>query len=260
LLQLRATTIPIFQQSVLQWQRDYFEAKLEFTPATLITKADQECQVLQHAGQWVETIDPSVMAMQAMFQATKTQSVDLLQTLAANFSQISQRQRDSVRSSKYPASLSSSRAPAPTSHPTWLSYPPKDLEDVKHYNGRYWHWCTKCGKDGRWVCTHTDATHGQPSRFSSPTPTSSHPSALLDMNHGLRGRSRSPAWHQQDHYGSHRPRGHSRSRSRSPTWSGMSSASTSPRHHVSWQEPAPLTPVTKLSLLDSISAFMDDEV
>jgi len=68
LLQLRSTTIPVFQQTILAWQRNYFEGTLQLTPTTLVTKADQECQVLQHAGQWVETIDPSVVAMQALLQ------------------------------------------------------------------------------------------------------------------------------------------------------------------------------------------------
>jgi hypothetical protein len=65
LLQLRATTIPTFQQAVLKWQRDYFEGVLTLTPSNLVTKVDNECQILTHAGQWVETIDPSIIAMQA---------------------------------------------------------------------------------------------------------------------------------------------------------------------------------------------------
>ena len=63
LLQLRSTTIPIFQQSVLQWQRNYMENKLALMPSNLVTLADEECQVLKHSSQWVETIDPSVAAM-----------------------------------------------------------------------------------------------------------------------------------------------------------------------------------------------------
>jgi hypothetical protein len=69
-LQLRHTTIPMFQQAVLRWQRKYMENSLKLNPSTLVTLADEECQVLKHSSQWVETIDPSVTAMQALFQTT----------------------------------------------------------------------------------------------------------------------------------------------------------------------------------------------
>jgi hypothetical protein len=94
LLQLRSTTIPIFQQSVLKWQRNYMENKLALTPSTLVTLADEECQVLRHSNQWVETIDPSIAAMQAMLQTNTAGSKQFLQTLSANFSEISKRQND----------------------------------------------------------------------------------------------------------------------------------------------------------------------
>jgi hypothetical protein len=58
LLQLRSTTIPLFQQSVLKWQREYMESSLALTPSSLLTLADEETQILKHSGQWVETIDP----------------------------------------------------------------------------------------------------------------------------------------------------------------------------------------------------------
>jgi hypothetical protein len=70
LIQLRTTTIPVFQQLVLTRQREYMENKLKFNPSSLATLADQECQVLKHANQWLEMIDLSVAAMQ--FKQIKT--------------------------------------------------------------------------------------------------------------------------------------------------------------------------------------------
>jgi hypothetical protein len=32
--------------------------------------ADEECQILKHSQQWVETIDPSVVGLQALLQTT----------------------------------------------------------------------------------------------------------------------------------------------------------------------------------------------
>jgi len=80
LQQLCSTNIP-FQQTILQWQREYFENKLKLTPPLLLTKADQECQILMHTGQWVETIDPTITAMKATLQATNEKSGELLKLL-----------------------------------------------------------------------------------------------------------------------------------------------------------------------------------
>jgi hypothetical protein len=94
-LQLRSTTIPVFQQTVLLWQREYFNNKKpDLTPALLVHDANEECQILQHAQQWVETIDPSVTAMQAMLQSTKTTSAQVFQNIAANLTEFHRRQRD----------------------------------------------------------------------------------------------------------------------------------------------------------------------
>ncbi len=44
--------------------------------------ANQECQVLKHANQWVETIDPSIVTMQALFQTSKEGSANFFKALA----------------------------------------------------------------------------------------------------------------------------------------------------------------------------------
>lgn len=131
LLQLRSTTIPMFQQSVLKWQREYFENTLALTLSSLISKADKECQILWHAGQWVETIDPLVAAMQALLQQTKSKSGDLLQSLAANFSSLAHRQWEITRAVRPP-----SRGKNPMDTPGWLLKPPRYQGQIKHFNGR----------------------------------------------------------------------------------------------------------------------------
>jgi hypothetical protein len=137
LLQLRGTTIPVFQQSILKWQREYYENKLSLTPQTLVSKADQECQILTQAGQWAETIDPSITALQATLQATTQQSGELLKTIVANFSQVSHRQRDLQRSSR-PTTRPPNRSSG-NQTPEWVYDPPKYQDQIRHFNGRYWH-------------------------------------------------------------------------------------------------------------------------
>jgi len=42
----------------------------------------------------------------------------------------------------------------------WSFYDaPTDLLRLRYHNGRYWYFCTKCGRNGRWICTHKDATY-----------------------------------------------------------------------------------------------------
>lgn len=84
LLQLRYTKILIFQQSVLKWHREHLEGKLSVTPLTLVCMADEETQVLKHLQQWVDTIDPSVSALQAFITEQNTALRQILQQLTAN--------------------------------------------------------------------------------------------------------------------------------------------------------------------------------
>jgi hypothetical protein len=265
LLQLRSTTIPMFQQSVLKWQREYFENTLALTLSSLISKADKECQILWHAGQWVETIDPSVAAMQALLQQTKSKSGDLLQSLAANFSSLAHRQWEITRAVRPP-----SRGKNPMDTPGWLLKPPRYQGQIKHFNGRDWHFCTKCGRHGRWVCTHTDQTHSHSRRYGSapddfrrsrsPTSHSQHPrrsSTSYDSDASSSRYKPVPSMSPPRHRGGARVP--SRSRSRSPHTSGYSSEHNSPRPHVSWNLQAPPTPVPKLSILDSINMFIDED-
>jgi hypothetical protein len=90
LLQLWNTKIPLFQQSVLKWHQEYMENKLSTTLTKLVAMADDECQLLNHSHQWVETIDQSIAAMQAAFQITNGQSVEIFKSLAADLSTLTQ--------------------------------------------------------------------------------------------------------------------------------------------------------------------------
>jgi hypothetical protein len=250
-LQLRTTTIPVFQQSVLKWQRDFLENTLSLTPSTLVSKADQECQMLTHTGQWVETIDPSVVAMQAMFHQSKAKTGDVFTNLAANFSQITQRQKEIARSIR-----SSYRGASNSQTPEWLLDALDDLEQIKYFNGRYWHYCTKCGRNDRWVCTHTNATHDDSTHSPSPNPTNRRsytPEPYDRTSYRSWPPSRNKFTDQQCSQG----RLEHRSRSRSPHNYGYHSTSAFPKRQVTWNLQAPPTPVAKLSLLDSFSDFLE---
>jgi len=149
-MQLRNTTIPLFQQKVLQWQRSYMENTLIISPTSLITMADEESQILRHSNQWVETIDPSVVAMKALFQGNLTGTQTLFQQIQANLAKIA-KSRDSSSDG-----ASGHRYP---DRPDWVFDAPTTKTEQSEYHGRIWHYCTQCGRNGKWVCMHTDATH-----------------------------------------------------------------------------------------------------
>jgi hypothetical protein len=104
---------------------------------------DQECQVLKHANQWVEMIDPSVAVMQALCQTNKEGSAHLFKALAANFSEIAKKQQvinrkhcnESIHQNKYNSN----------NNHEWIFTPPQDISQTRYFNERTWYFCTKCG-------------------------------------------------------------------------------------------------------------------
>jgi hypothetical protein len=255
LLQLRSTTIPFFQQSVLKWQRDYMENTLILTPSSLVTLADEECQVLKHSCQWVETIDPSIAAMQAMLQSTKDGSTQFFQTLAANFNEITKRQKDitkeqrNLREDKYQSN-----------NPDWLFMQPADLSEVRTYKGRQWSFCTKCGRNGRWVCTHNDSTNwvAHPREYNDfDNYRCPHRESYHDTHYRADDSRYCDTYASRD-YNYRRDRDHrSRdSRSRSPVTSRSRTPPPRGDRSVSFRPPTPKSPSAQLSLLDSISMFL----
>jgi len=120
--------------------------------------ADEECQILKHSQQWVETIDPSVIAMQALFQSTNQGHSSLFESLAANLSTLTKLHQSSGRDKRGESDSSLDRR-FHYDTPDWVYNLPEDASQKKVYQGKTWHFCTKCGRHGKWVCTHTDATH-----------------------------------------------------------------------------------------------------
>jgi hypothetical protein len=292
LLQLRNTKIPIFQQTILKWHRQYMENKLKLTSNKLVTMADEECQILKHFHQWVETIDPSIVAMQALIQSTSGQSNDILKSLAANLSTFTQKGRDHYQQqhqNRYGDSRRNS-----TNTPDWVYTPPQDLTQPRTFNGRHWYFCTKCGRNGRWVCTHRDDTHQSPPSRNHFTDTSrtDRGNYYSDRYHGARDRyyhddsryspklplrdrynspnrdprdyrdrSRSPPYNRDYHrYRAQSPsheRASYRGRSRTPPIDRSRSPVASRNRQVSFRPPTPTQQhYGKLSLFDSINAFV----
>lgn len=103
---------------------------------------------LYHTNQWVETIDPSIITAQ---KSTPSMPDDT-KTLFANYSSTSRQPMAQLSNS----STYQPRRGRSLHDSDWSFY---YLIRPKYHNGRYWCYCTKCGRNGRWVCTHRDDTH-----------------------------------------------------------------------------------------------------
>jgi hypothetical protein len=83
-MQLRNTTIPLFQQKILMWQQNYMESSLKVSPMKLVSLANEECQILKHSNQWVETIDPKIVVMKGLVQENVQAATAFLEQLSAH--------------------------------------------------------------------------------------------------------------------------------------------------------------------------------
>jgi len=53
-----------------------------------------------------------------------------------------------------------SQTPHPHKSLDWSFHePPNSLSPYRYHNGKYWYFCTKCGRSGCWVCMHSDEIH-----------------------------------------------------------------------------------------------------
>jgi hypothetical protein len=161
LTQLCCSKIPLFQQTILKWDRKYMEGKLSLMPLQLVQMADEESQILRHSNQWVETIDPTLTALQAITQQADSTVSSQLHIFLANLSRLTQLLA-------VPAKLkTSSGKPFCTDSLSWSYYDaPPDLTQPRFHNGWQWYFCTKCGRNSRWVCTHKDVTHRTSGNYS----------------------------------------------------------------------------------------------
>ena len=247
-MQLCLTTIPLFQQRVLTWQHKYMENTLPLSPMTLITMADEECQILRHSNQWVETIDPFIVAMKAALQGTAADTKALYEHLTAHLTKLVHNAQELKQTY-----VSYDNKDGPFRHysndnPPWVYDAPEDMQHARTFRGKTWSFCTKCGRHGKWVCTHTNATH-------RPSPYQHH--NICDSGQKFRY---TPTAHYQDYRNAASAQGY-RSRSRTPPQ--PSSDSASPMHQrsrsVSFKQTPPQSPQAKLTFLDSINAFIQEE-
>jgi hypothetical protein len=136
------------------------ENSLQLSPMTLLTMADEDFQILKHSNQRVEAIDPSVVAMKAMLQGTESGAKALKDQLKAHLTKlISIKKEDIKKCYQQPETNDGIFWYYGKNNPSWVYDAPEDLHQKRTFWGETWTYCTKCERNRKWVCTHTEGTH-----------------------------------------------------------------------------------------------------
>jgi hypothetical protein len=128
-----------FRRIIEDWHLEYHSEERKFTPTTLVTDADKKCKALRQSNQLYTTADTEIMAL----EANHRNAAITTRNTGGQPQQGNNKRGGNARSQK----------------PAWYQSPPLDPNQTHHFDDRTWHWCPKCGEQGKWVCTHTPDKH-----------------------------------------------------------------------------------------------------
>lgn len=132
--QLLTTKSTRLRWIIEDWHLEYHSKERIFTPISLVEAADKKCKALRQSNQLYTQTDHDIVAMEANLRQHTTNS------------RTPQQQGKQKGQHRPPKSA-------------WYSTPPTDLKQTHRFDERIWHWCPKCGDQGKWVCTHTADIH-----------------------------------------------------------------------------------------------------
>jgi hypothetical protein len=179
--QLLSTTSTRLRRIIEDWHLLYHSEEKVLTPHSLVVDSDKKCKALRQSGQLYTTADADIMAL---LSAHRQPPPALLPTSG---------KQTTSNTGRPSHSDGKTRSQHRLTRPQWLEHAPSDPNQTHHYENRIWHWCPKCGDSGKWVCTHSAATHAdnyvkkrkgdrqQGSRRPSPSPPpTAHAATTID--------------------------------------------------------------------------------
>jgi len=142
--QLLTTKSSRLRRLVEDWHLAYHTEDKAITPLTLVEDAERKCRALRQSNQLYNVTDNELMALLV------AKPLPGLYTTQANGPG---KQPSSGKQSTH--KKGDQRQP----RPSWYDIPPQHPNQTHQHDNRVWHWCSKCGASGKWVCTHTGDTH-----------------------------------------------------------------------------------------------------
>jgi hypothetical protein len=94
---LSTSSVIPFKEQIQKWHIQYLEANMvDLTPNKLIKLTDDKIQVLKHAGLWITTEPPAIMALQAVLAQEQQNTKDLVQHIVAHISKLAQLKHNTI--------------------------------------------------------------------------------------------------------------------------------------------------------------------
>lgn len=132
--QLLTTKSTRLRRIIEDWHLEYHSEEHVYTPASLVESADKKCKALHQSNQLYTTSDTDIIALEATLR---------------------QHQGGGRQQGGGNKHRGNPRPPKPA----WYNSPPAVPTQTHKFDDRVWHWCPKCGDQGKWVCTHSADTH-----------------------------------------------------------------------------------------------------
>jgi hypothetical protein len=123
---------------------EYHAETLQLDPLLLTDKTSKCIRILKNVGKLhYSSTSPEIMALKARLEEYAHTATTAFNAIATKLTKNNIHQHQ------------------PSQCPPWFFQPPTEPNPTHEHDGRTWHWCSKCNasRGGRWVCTHTAATH-----------------------------------------------------------------------------------------------------
>jgi hypothetical protein len=145
--QFKLCPVPLFQDYIWKLHVGFQEGEYStMTPTSLLQTVEDKIRALRHASEWSDAQPHTSPAMALVSSSSIPNGLEaLLQQQNILITKLLELQQKDNKNSTYN---------------DWKHKPPTNLNDIRHFNGKIFRWCTKCnGGKGQWASAHDTKTH-----------------------------------------------------------------------------------------------------
>jgi hypothetical protein len=149
--QLLMTKSARLRRIIEDWHLNYHSEDKSITPITLVDAAGKKCKALRRINQLHIPAETEIMTLEATIKQRPDLATSVYQALLKTIS------KDNTNTGVKFKSQQGTKGK--TRKPDWYHNPPSHHGQTHTHDNRVWHWCPKCGDNGKWVCTHMASQH-----------------------------------------------------------------------------------------------------